>query len=912
MATEAEALEFREPYVGPRPYQQNQSELFFGRAHEVREITSLVAAQQTLLVFAPSGAGKTSIINAGLIPALHSRFDILPPARLRATANELASPRVRNVYVFNALRNWLNGTLDRQPGYVSIGRYRLRPSATDRGAAASGPTPGLTSAEQLHDISLADYLTRRTAALDDEGSRKPRLVIFDQFEELLTLHPEHWEHRQDFFEQLREVLESDAAVRIVMVIREDYLAQLHRYAPIVPGGLRTRYRLELLSRQPALEAVTKPALRAGRSFAAGVAEDLVDDLRRFRVDTGRGKSISVDGEFADPVQLQVVCRSLWSRLPAEVTEITEGHRGLYGDVDAALSRYYDEAIEAALPVADIEESLLRKWFASSFVTPMKTRNTVLSTPRMTAGVPNTVIEEFARRHVIRADFRAGAKWFELTHDRFIEAILLSNDRFKAGLQVGSEEPDASQQANQALANADEASRVGDNEQALAFAQEALDLYEEGQDPYGQASALWKLAQIRATMQQFTEALQLCDEIVRLYQELADEIGVAHTLVNKAKILNESGDRVGASSLLEKAIMQFEMKDDFQTVAATQVVMASLHAEDDPQTSIELLQSAAQHYQQLGRPAEEANALTDMGILYIQQGNLEESGKMLLRALQGFQAAKDRHSEPVALANLAIVHEARGDPGKALLYLKQARQIYRALGNAHDEGQLLMRMAQLQWQSGTAEKAVATYREAIAIWREVGNVRAEANALIELGDIYRALEEYDSSVVAATEALQVMPGDPRAHIARAAANWHRGQLQAAIGDYAGALEADPRLAAAYSGRGQVLAEVGRFEEALQDLDRALELASGDLMLTSYSRIGRGVAYAGLGRHSRALEEFQASLDLTPANAWTYYNRARAYESMGQLENAVLDYRASLEMRNPALPPRLRRLAEAAVK
>lgn len=836
MATEAEAPEVTEPYVGPRPYQPDQSKLFFGRVYEVREITSLVVAQQTLLVFAPSGAGKTSIINAGLIPVLHSRFDILPPASLRAPANELVSPRVSNVFVFNVLKNWLNGAVERQPGHVSIDSYGSALSSRDRNAIAGGPTPDLTSPEQLQQVSLADYLARRTPALDDEGSRKPRLVIFDQFEELLTLHPEHWESRPDFFEQLREVIESDPTVRIVMVIREDYLAQLHRFAPILPGGLRPRFRLELLRREAALAAVTKPARQAGRSFARGVAEDLVDDLRRFRRDTGRGKSISVDGEFVDPVQLQVVCHGLWSRLPADVREITEEHRGLYGDVDAALSRYYDEAIAAALPAADMEESLLRKWFATSFVTPMKTRNTVLFTPRMTAGVPNAVVDEFARRHVIRADFRAGAQWYELTHDRFIEAILLSNEAFKARQQAEIEEPDASQWANQELASADEASRVGDNEQALVFAQEALDQFEAGQDAYGQGSALWKLAQIRAAIGQFDEALRLCDEVVRLYQELSDEIAVAHTLVNKARILNESGDRGGASDLLGRSIRQFEMKGDFLAVAATQVVMASLHVEDDPSAALELLQSAAQHFQRMGRAADEANALTEMGIVYIQQGNLEESGRVLLRALHGFQAAGDRDSEPVALANLAMVHEAGEDPGEALVYLKKARKIYRALGNAHDEGQLVVRMAQLQRQTAATDKAVSTYRDAIAIWREVGNASAEANALIELGE--------------------------------------------------------------------VLTEAGKFQEVLEDLHRALKLAAGDAVLTSSAHNVRGAAYAGLGNYDRAFEEFQASLELTPGNAWTYYNRARLHDSMGQHVRAVDDYRAALEQRDPPLPPRLR--------
>src|SRR5215472_15153763 len=834
--------EVAEPYVGPRPYQQAESALFFGRTREVREAASLVVAQQTLLLFGPSGAGKTSMVNAGLIAALQPRFDILPPARVRATANDVVSPQVRNVFVFNVLSHWLEERAGHaQPGQVSMGRYRQRLARPDSpmfvGSPHGGPTPDLTSPEQLQEMTFADYLAMRTPALDEEEIRKPRLVIFDQFEELLLLHPECWEQRPYFFEQVRDALDSDPVLRIVFVIREDQLAPLHRYVPILPGGLRTRYRLELLGREAALEAVTKPVHQAGRYFAEGVAEDLVDDLRTFRMDTGHGKSLSVPGEFIDPVQLQVVCRSLWSRLPSDVVEITRDHRALYGGVDAALSRYYDDAIRAALPGTGMDESSLRKWFATSFVTPMKTRNTVLHTPRRTAGVPNSVIDEFESRHLIRAEYRARARWYELTHDRFIEAVLASNSGFETSRRAGREEPDASQRANQALSSADEALRTGQREQALGFTQEALQLYEEADDPYGQANALGRLAQVFAAMLQFARALQLCDEAVAVYQQLGDEREVARAIVNK------SGDSAGSALLLEKVISQFRSQDDLPNLAETEVIMATLQAETDAGKSLELLQAAADHYHQSRRRRDEAATLTQLALLWVRQGDFERSHDLLLRALEGFQEVRDRDGQAVALSNLAMVCEAAGLREDAIRFLRQARRIYRASGNAHDEAELLVRTPQLQDQGADVETAAATYREAVAIWRAVGNKRAEADAL--------------------------------------------------------------------SARGQLLAEVGRFQEALEDLSRALDLAVGNEVLRSQALSARGLAYAGLGDHSRALAEFQASLDLAPENAWMYYNRARAYESMGRHDDAVQDYRSALEKRTPPLSSRIRQDAEAAL-
>ena len=53
---------------------------------------------------------------------------------------------------------------------------------------------------------------------------------------------------------------------------------------------------------------------------------------------------------------------------------------------------------------------------------MGTRGTVLWTRKETAEIPPAAIEELDRRHLIRAELRAGARWYELTHDRLIEPI----------------------------------------------------------------------------------------------------------------------------------------------------------------------------------------------------------------------------------------------------------------------------------------------------------------------------------------------------------------------------------------------------------------------------------------------------------------------------------------------------------
>ncbi|MEA2242973.1 MAG: hypothetical protein QOD24_2529 [Solirubrobacteraceae bacterium] len=384
------------PYVGPRPFESQERERFFGRDEEARAVASLVVAHRVVVLYAASGAGKTSLLNAGVAPLLQmdDGFEVLPPVRLRGLADPGAGP---NPYIANAVSN-----LARALG-----------AASDAGGASPATLAGVLAA-------------RPRSQIDDGTLSAPRALIFDQFEELFTLYPERWQQRREVFEQIAEALEQDPLLRVVLAIREDFIAQLDPYAFLVPTRLRTRMRLESLRRRPALAAVTGPLACERRMFAPGAAEQLVDDLLTVRVHTTRDHSTEVPGELVEPVQLQVVCRTLWSSLPEDVEEIGTEDLARIGSVSDVLANYYREAVRAAALVGSMSERALRDELEAAFITPVGTRGTVVGGGDSTAGIPNGAIAELEARHLVRAEWRAGARWFELTHDSLIGPIVSSN------------------------------------------------------------------------------------------------------------------------------------------------------------------------------------------------------------------------------------------------------------------------------------------------------------------------------------------------------------------------------------------------------------------------------------------------------------------------------------------------------
>jgi tetratricopeptide (TPR) repeat protein len=175
-----------------------------------------------------------------------------------------------------------------------------------------------------------------------------------------------------------------------------------------------------------------------------------------------------------------------------------------------------------------------------------------------------------------------------------------------------------------------------------------------------------------------------------------------------------------------------------------------------------------------------------------------------------------------------------------------------------------------------------------------------------------LERYDDAVELCNELLQQAPAIGPIHHVRAGANWYAGELVPAGEDYSRLLSNDPNDWQALNGRGQVYAELGEYDLAVADLDRAIEIAhSRGLPATqaAFSLNGRGLARTGLGQFSEALADFERSIALCPGNAWVYYNLGLHYHQQAENRKAATCFKLALQLDGPSLPPRKRRRAKS---
>src|SRR5215203_4651685 len=134
------------PYVGPRAFRTGEP--LFGRTREVRELTELLIAERVVLLCSPSGAGKTSLVRAGLVPRLRDdeRFRVLP-----APEGEHTVVRVSTV------PPWAPGA------GAAVNRYVLSVLLS----LEEGQPPGLRlEPGELSGLGLREYLAKRAPPAD--------------------------------------------------------------------------------------------------------------------------------------------------------------------------------------------------------------------------------------------------------------------------------------------------------------------------------------------------------------------------------------------------------------------------------------------------------------------------------------------------------------------------------------------------------------------------------------------------------------------------------------------------------------------------------------------------------------------------------------------------------------------------
>lgn len=306
-----------QPYPGLRPFERHESKIFFGREQQVDDLLARLKQRHFLAVLGASGSGKSSLVKAGLLPALAkgymgevgTRWSI---AELRpgAQAFERLADALLQDDIFR--RVWL------PPGQAPAPQAQAFLTAALRRGARS-----------LHEILAATPLPA--------GARL--LLVIDQFEELFRYRSQDENQAAAFAALLLEAT-AHADIYVVITMRSDFLGHAAEFQGLPEAVNDGLYLTPRLTRQQLTEAITKPV----RLFDGKIEDGLVNAL------------CNEVGHDADQLPLlQHALMRLWQG-SADKQPSLEAYRKL-GGLQGALDGHAEEAWESLAALGPLENAV---------------------------------------------------------------------------------------------------------------------------------------------------------------------------------------------------------------------------------------------------------------------------------------------------------------------------------------------------------------------------------------------------------------------------------------------------------------------------------------------------------------------------------------------------------------------------
>ena len=617
------------PWPGLLSFREQDSRWFQGRQRETDELLRIVKRERLTVLFGLSGLGKTSLLRAGLFPALRSQ-NILPVS-------------IRLDYAPESL------DLTQQV------KLLIAAEAAEWNIEAPPFPKGETLWECFH---------RRDADFWNERNKPVvPLLAFDQFEEIFTLgqaDSRRLRATELFLDELSRLVEGGppAAVsarlerdpeqaeqftfgqhryKILLSVREDFLADLEGLRPRMSSVALNRMRLGRMNGEDALSAVDQ----APHLIDSQVAEQVV----RF-VAAQNDPDLPLAGLEVEPALLSVVCRELNTKrrnrnLPKITASLLEGSQ------EEVLTDFYTRSFE----------SLPRevRWFVEDhLLTVNGYRNLEALDNALEYGITRKALDLLVERRLVRIEQHGGVQRVELTHDRLAPVVRLSRD-LRHQVDAAESERTARQQAEERERRALEELQRSRRKSAAFLVLLLLTI-----------AALFaavlsgrrtSLARAEATRQKEVAETRL----------LSEEQAKQRAEVEKANAEAATKRAKDSEELAQKERARAEREKGLANAAATSAEQASAEAVAARARADERAQAARASAEEADR--QRTSALAAAKLAELAQGSAEQAQFLL---------SESRDAERRALARSVVEHAARladdGKPKDALAFLANALRL----------------------------------------------------------------------------------------------------------------------------------------------------------------------------------------------------------------------------------------------
>jgi WD40 repeat protein len=377
------------PYRGIQPFRYVDHPIFFAREEETRHLASLVAVYRGVMLYGDSGTGKSSLINAGLLPgATRLGFH---PERLRV------QPRSGEELVIE----------------------RIATAEDDAEFLPSLLAPEDEGSPRVI-LSTQTFAERLRAAC--EGNRP--LIVFDQFEEILTLFEQAGAGaaQERLVELIVALLREQLPVKLLFVFREDHLGKVKQLLAASPELVDQGLRLAPPAAETLPTIIRGPFERYPGHFARELNPEIADRLCTALAERFGAGDLSLS-------EVQTVCLRLWQADEPEALLAARGPQGLLED-------YLGEALDAFPPnLRGAAIALLGQMVTSAGTRNVMSAEDLIQRAREEEDIPPALAERALERlesesKLVRRERRRDLYLYEVTSEFLLPWISRRREEFQ--------------------------------------------------------------------------------------------------------------------------------------------------------------------------------------------------------------------------------------------------------------------------------------------------------------------------------------------------------------------------------------------------------------------------------------------------------------------------------------------------
>ena len=846
----------RTPFKFLDAYTQADRDIFCGRDADIEELHARALQNRLLLVYGPSGVGKTSLIQCGLMNKFPAADRL--PLTIRYDGNLFA--------------------------------------ALDRAIAALTKSP----------IPPDRSLTEKLQALYFEYFT-PITLIFDQLEELFIFGAT--DERDRFAADIAALLDAPFKLRILFVIREEYLAELTAFETQLPDLFANRLRVERMSHANVRRAIEEPCEACGVAVESGLAEEIIARL-------GASKSGTVELTY-----LQVVLDKLYERSltrhaeagsgAANAVSLTVTDLAALGELGDILGAFLSEQL-AALPH---EQAALGEALLKTLVTPDGTKK-ALNAPEIADALRSmgqtgdqaeiaAILNHFVAVRLLTEKEESGR--YELRHDSLAQKIferMTALEKDLLEIMQLLENRCSEYHKRGTLLDAATLDYVAPYESRVRLNAAFAELI------------LRSRSEVTRRRRRFMTAFIAAASAVFLI--VAGLGGLSYLKYREAETQRQRAEQQKEFALKASNMLTDELVDKLKNFAGTKPILTKI-----------LIQNAAQLAEMVALDRDDQRAQREQALNLNRLGDLWMVLGDTAAALTAYQQSFDisqrlvnadplnidaQRTLSVSYNKLGTVQLRLGHPAEALSAYQQSFNISKQLAEAdpksteaqRDLSFSYNRLGDTQLQLGNTAAALSLYQQGLEIRQRLvetdsANMEAQraislsyeniGDAQMKLGDTVAALNTYQQCLAIRQRLAQADFANMQAQRDLSISYYRIGDVHEQLGDMTAALNA-------YQQSFDIFKQIAEVEPTNAEAQRDLSF--------SYRRIGDiqeqlGDIDAALSAYQQSLTIHQRLIQADPENTQAQRDILHVYSGMGyvfwkqgKLEDAANTYANGLKV------------------